>query len=780
MRTSSPRHAGSPRPARSSALTRGLTAALTRRLTAAATAVAAMAVLGAVGWAHPSHASAASTPGTVRTGSVLRFNVGAAHSPKIENALAGTPAVAPGHAAPRSARVTGGGAAATASTVQGIDVSSAQHPNGDAINWSEIASDGYKFAFIKVTEGSYYVNSYYAQDAAGAGAAGLFWAPYAFAIPNYSGGALQADYALDNVRYGPDGRMLPLILDAEFDPYAGHDGTPSGSWCYGLSTTQMVNWIGAFVTEAKRRTGQAPVIYTVADWWKKCTNDATRFTADPLWIADPNSKTSPMTPPNWTNWTYWQYTSAAHPVGIPETSGIDTDASWLSTSALELAAPGSQSNQTGATASLQLNALTSATTVSYSETGLPGGTSIDPSSGLISGALPESAGTFGVSASASATGTTAATQKFSWYVHSRPSFGSIRGQSGSVGNPVLHQLAARDGLSGCTLQYTATGLPHGLSMNTCGMISGWLTGKGTYQVSVSAWDSSDPPGSGAPLAQGSLSWRVAQAGGRRPEGSIRLNRNGTCLTALSRSDIAIEKCSSAFRSAQRWSVGHDDTMVSSFGCLTAEKPATSSKPATLHLSTCTGGTGQRWQPGSRAVLTNTTYGRCLADVGPKSGGRAFAAVCTATSNATGSASTPSSSQQWTLPSGPLTSGIAGYCASSLRAKSRPAGAVTLRACNSTSQQAWTIEPNGTVSNGGKCLGLSGGHTAPGTAVRLVTCSAKTATQKWQLSGGPIGVRLLSPAAGLCLSDPGDQKKAGQLLEIGPCVAGDPGISWRVS
>ena len=748
------------------------------------TGIAALALLGVAGGGDPSHASAASTPTAVRTGPVLRFNVAAAHSPTVEHALAGTPAVPPGHAAPRSASSSSSSGASpvvTAPAVQGIDVSSAQHPNGDAINWGDIASDGYKFAFIKVSEGSYYVNSYYAQDAAGADAAGLFWAPYAFAIPNNSGGALQADYALDNVS-APDGRMLPLILDAEFDPYAGTDGTPKGSWCYGLTTAQMVNWISAFVTEAERRTGQAPVIYTVADWWRRCTGDSTRFSADPLWIADPSSTTGPTTPPNWTDWTYWQYTSSAHPVGIPETASINTDASWLSSSALELAAPGSQSDQTGATASLQVNALTSATTVSYTQTGLPGGTSIDPSSGLISGALPGSAASFPVAITASATGLPSATQKFSWYVHNRPSFGSLRDQSGAVGSPVQHQLGARDGLSGCTLQYTASGLPNGLAMSSCGMITGWLTGKGTYQVSVSAWDSSDPPGSSAPLAHGSLSWRVGKAGGRRPDGVIRLNRNGTCLTALSRSDIGIEKCSSArsVRSAQRWSVGHDDTIANAEGCLTAAKPPTSSKPAALHLSTCTGGAGQRWQPGSNAVLTSTTYGRCLADVGPKTGGRAFASVCETTSNATGSASTPSTSQQWTLPGGPLTSGIVGYCASSLRARTQPAGAVTLRTCTSTSQQAWTVEPNGTVSDGGKCLGLSGGHTAPGTEARLVTCSAKAATQRWQLSGGPFGAQLLSPAAGLCLSDPGDHRKAGQLLEIGPCVAGDAGISWRVS
>ncbi len=190
--------------------------------------------------------------------------------------------------------------------------------------------------------------------------------------------------------------------------------------------------------------------------------------------------------------------------------------------------------------------------------------------------------------------------------------------------------------------------------------------------------------------------------------------------------------------------------------------------------------GQRWQLGSNAVLKNLANGRCLADTGTRNGTRAVAAVCKATPNNTGSASTPSATQQWTLPAGPLTSGIAGNCASSLGGRSDPAGAVTLRRCKRSAQQAWTIEPDGAISSAGKCLGTAGGRTAPGTQLRLERCVRGAASQVWQLSGGPVGVQVVSPVAGLCLADPGDGAKAGTQLVIDPCVAGDPGISWRVS
>ena len=50
---------------------------------------------------------------------------------------------------------------------------------------------------------------------------------------------------------------------------------------------------------------------------------------------------------------------------------------------------------------------------------------------------------------------------------------------------------------------------------------------------------------------------------------------------------------------------------------------------------------------------------------------------------------------------------------------------------------------------------------------------------------PTGVRrrqlrVRTLLAGMCLTDPGDSTAAGTQLVIWPCVAGDPGILWRVS
>ena len=229
---------------------------------------------------------------------VVRDNVGNTHSPRTTTELDKE------RDAPQ--------ARAAAAEVQGIDVASHQHPGGAAINWSQVAGAGYKFAGIKVTEGNYYWNDdYYPGDRAAASAAGLYTFAYHFAIPNVSNGTAQADYMLDRAGYRQDGRTLPPALDVESNPYAGEDGTNA---CYGLTQTQMVSWIRDFVNHVKRRTGVDPIIYTAAYWWRDCTGGSAAFANLPLWVASYAS--TPTMPAGWPDYTMWQYTSQGTVPGI--------------------------------------------------------------------------------------------------------------------------------------------------------------------------------------------------------------------------------------------------------------------------------------------------------------------------------------------------------------------------------------------------------------------------------------------------------------------------------
>jgi GH25 family lysozyme M1 (1,4-beta-N-acetylmuramidase) len=323
-------------------------------------------------------------------GGVRRGNVGSAHSPKIQQQLASSPVTMP---PPADAGALG------------VDVADHQHPHGAAIDWSQVAAAGYKFAFIKATEGDYYGNPYYASDLAAAKAAGLYATGYHFAIPNVSDGVSQADYAIANGGYAPDGRTLPLALDIEYDPY--------GSECYGLSPAQMVSWLAAFTGEVQRVTSQQPVIYTTADWWNTCTGDSTAFGADSLWVAAYRSDGPPM-PAGWSNWTFWQYTSRASVPGIT----VNVDVSYFLQAAVRLLDPSDQRNAAGTAVQLQVTSLNAADGQSpqFTATSLPPGLSIS-GSGLIAGTIaPTATGTYAVTVNATSSSGATGSVSFHWTV----------------------------------------------------------------------------------------------------------------------------------------------------------------------------------------------------------------------------------------------------------------------------------------------------------------------------------------------------------------------------
>jgi GH25 family lysozyme M1 (1,4-beta-N-acetylmuramidase) len=272
-------------------------------------------------------ASARAAAGLTATGPADRYNVGAAHSPELLQELAG-PLAGTGEPSGTLAR--------------GVDVAAAQHPGGAGIDWPQVAAAGYSFTAVKATEGTYYANPWYAADTAGAAAAGLQVTGYHVAIPNVSSGAAQADYAVHNLGQAAGGRSRPLELDVEYDPYIATDHT---NQCYGLSAPRLVAWIGAFIREAERVGGQAPVIYTSAAWWRACTGDSSAFSADPLWLAGYGTAGS-TGPAGWGSWSYWQFTSTGTVPGIAASGA--TDVSYAGPSRTAVVTPAEAGGVAGA------------------------------------------------------------------------------------------------------------------------------------------------------------------------------------------------------------------------------------------------------------------------------------------------------------------------------------------------------------------------------------------------------------------------------------------------
>ncbi|MFE4519463.1 lysozyme [Kitasatospora sp. NPDC056783] len=194
----------------------------------------------------------------------------------------------------------GGGAAPFASLAAtqtpGLDVSSYQ----GNVNWSSVAANGAKFAYVKATEGTGYTNAAFAQQYNGSYNSGLIRGAYHFALPDVSSGATQAAYFVSHGGgWSADGKTLPPALDIEYNPY--------GATCYGLSQSAMVSWIRSFSDTVHTRTGRYPTIYTTTNWWTQCTGNYSGFGAtNPLWIARYASTVGTL-PAGWGYQTFWQF-----------------------------------------------------------------------------------------------------------------------------------------------------------------------------------------------------------------------------------------------------------------------------------------------------------------------------------------------------------------------------------------------------------------------------------------------------------------------------------------
>ncbi|MFC4588658.1 lysozyme [Sphaerisporangium corydalis] len=183
-----------------------------------------------------------------------------------------------------------------AAQTPGLDVSGWQ----GNVNWSSVAANGARFAYVKATESTSYVNPYFSQQYTGAYNVGIVHGAYHFATPNTSSGAAQADYFIAHGGgWSKDGRTLPGLLDMEWNPY--------GATCYGLSAAGMVNWILSFSNQYHARTTRWPVIYTATSWWSQCTGNSGDFSStNPLMLANYNGSPGPM-PYNWGYQTIWQF-----------------------------------------------------------------------------------------------------------------------------------------------------------------------------------------------------------------------------------------------------------------------------------------------------------------------------------------------------------------------------------------------------------------------------------------------------------------------------------------
>jgi GH25 family lysozyme M1 (1,4-beta-N-acetylmuramidase) len=188
-------------------------------------------------------------------------------------------------------------------SLPGIDVS--HHQN--AIDWTQVAASGVRFAIAKATEGTGYIDPLFATNRAEAMAAGIVFGAYHFARPDLHpfDAIPEADHFVDTAQLAP-GNIVP-VLDLE----RSGDLTPAA----------LTDWVLQWLGEVTARTGVRPMVYTSPNGWRDRMADTTAI-ADAgytmLWIAHWNVA-SPTLPANgWQSngWRIWQYSDCGDVPGI--------------------------------------------------------------------------------------------------------------------------------------------------------------------------------------------------------------------------------------------------------------------------------------------------------------------------------------------------------------------------------------------------------------------------------------------------------------------------------
>ena len=201
--------------------------------------------------------------------------------------------------------------ASSPTRLEGIDVS---HWQG-TIDWAKVRAAGKKFAYIKASEHTSFVDDKYQTNRSRAKSAGLKVGAYHFARPNIgtTDAYAEADHFIETADW-TSGELRP-VLDLE----------DTG----GLSSSALQTWVKAFVQRIYDRTGVRAVIYVSPAFWSNKMGNSTWFAKngyDVLWIAHWTTASSPSVPAeNWggKSWTFWQYTSDG---SVPGISGrVDLD-----------------------------------------------------------------------------------------------------------------------------------------------------------------------------------------------------------------------------------------------------------------------------------------------------------------------------------------------------------------------------------------------------------------------------------------------------------------------
>lgn len=171
--------------------------------------------------------------------------------------------------------------------VKGVDVSSYQ----GKIEWDELQKQDIRFAFIKATEGSNFVDNYFVENWKEAENTTLRIGAYHF-FSFDSEGKTQAQNYIQTV---PNTKQaLPPVIDVEF--YGDKDKNPP-------KRSKVQEELHSMVGMLEKHYGKRVILYTTKEVYELYMKNS--FAQCDIWIRDVFTK--PTLSDN-RNWTFWQYT----------------------------------------------------------------------------------------------------------------------------------------------------------------------------------------------------------------------------------------------------------------------------------------------------------------------------------------------------------------------------------------------------------------------------------------------------------------------------------------
>lgn len=201
--------------------------------------------------------------------------------------------------------------------VLGIDISHHQK----TVDFDALWNGGFKFCFIKCTEGVGYRDPAFTRHWEAAGKTGVLRGAYHFARPDTVGGEgdgeLEAKSMIREILDAPGciRGMLPPVLD--YEKYSPQDVASDRGFIRGFVRIVM-SYLGVY-----------PIIYTGRNVWKYQTGNSDEW-ADlcPLWLVRYTSKKlqKPHHPLPWKDWTFWQFSGGGdfrrYDDPVPGTLGV--------------------------------------------------------------------------------------------------------------------------------------------------------------------------------------------------------------------------------------------------------------------------------------------------------------------------------------------------------------------------------------------------------------------------------------------------------------------------